>query len=92
MLKQAFWHFINLYPKNENNKELVVKYVIAYDKVFSMDEMLVNSFYTYGFLDPESSIISDGKPEVVHPDILEYKSANVKELVAYIIKFRTQNN
>jgi hypothetical protein len=55
-----------------------------------MDEVLVNTFYTYSFMDPEISVIKDGKPEIVRPDILEAKLANVKEMVAYIVKYRKQ--
>jgi hypothetical protein len=89
-LKQAFWYLINIYPQNENTKEIVIQSVIAYDKVFKMDEVLVNTFYTYSFMDPEISVIKDGKPEIVRPDILEAKLANVKEMVAYIVKYRKQ--
>ncbi|WP_143031826.1 hypothetical protein [Flavobacterium gillisiae] len=89
-LRQAFWSFINLYPENETNKELVIKSILAYDEVFKMDEMLVNVFYTYSFMDPEISIIKDGRPEIVRPDILEEKLGNVKEMVAYVLKYREQ--
>lgn len=87
-LKKAFWYFINLYPKSDLNKELVVKSILAYDELFKMDEILANTFYTYSFLDPEVSIIKNGKPEIVHPDILETKLRNVKEITAYLISYR----
>lgn len=90
LLKQAFWYFINLYPQDKTNKELVIKIVLGYDKIFKMDEMLVNTFYTYSFMDPEISIIKDGKPEIVRPDIFEAKLANVKEMVNYVLKYREQ--
>ena len=89
-LKQAFWFLINLYPQSEQNKELVIKSVITYDKLFKMDELMVNAFYTYSFLDSETSIIKDGKPETVRPDILEEKLRNVKEIVGYINNYRKQ--
>ena len=89
-LKQAFWYLINIYPQNEDTKKIVIQSVIAYDKVFKMDEVLVNTFYTYSFMDPEISVVKDGKPEIVRPDILEAKLANVKQMVAHIIKYRKQ--
>ena len=87
-LRQAFWYFINLYPENQTNKELIVKIILAYDGIFKMDEILVNAFYTYSFMDPEISVIKDGKPEIIRPDILEKKLGHVKEMVAYIHKYR----
>nr|NQU91737.1 hypothetical protein [Bacteroidota bacterium] len=89
-LKKAFWFFINLYAENDLNKELVIKSVLTYDQLFKMDEIMVNTFYTYCFMDPEISIIQDGKPEIVHPDILEAKMRTVKEIVGYIIGYRQQ--
>jgi len=87
-LKKAFWFFINLYPESEKNKELVIKSVLTYDKLFKMDELLVNTFYTYCFIDPEVCIIKDGVPEVAHPDILEGKLRNVKEIIGFINYYR----
>lgn len=84
-LKKAFWFFINLYPENATNKELVIKSIVAYDQLFKMDELMVNAFYTYCFMDPEVSKITDGKPEITRPDILEAKLRDVKEIVGYIL-------
>ncbi|MEN8116988.1 MAG: hypothetical protein ABFS16_08420 [Bacteroidota bacterium] len=89
-LKQAFWHFINLYPKSKKNKELAVRSILAYEKVFKMDEVIVNTFYTYSFMDPEVSIIKDGVPEITRPDIMEAKLRDVKEIVGYIYSYRKQ--
>lgn len=90
-LKVAFWHLINLYPINNKNKELVIKSFIAYDKLFKMDEIIVNTFYTYCFLDPEMNIIKEGKSEITRPDILEEKLRNVQEIVSYVNRYREQN-
>ncbi|MCY1722288.1 hypothetical protein OU798_18180 [Prolixibacteraceae bacterium Z1-6] len=90
-LKKAFWYFINLYANNNINKEIVVKSVLAYDKLFKMDEIMVNTFYTYSFMDPEVSIIKDGKPEIIRPDILETKLKDVKEIVGYIYAYRNEH-
>lgn len=92
LLKQAFWYFINLYPQSDLNKETILKAILSYDQVLKMDEVLVNTFYTYSFMDPEISIIKDGKPEIVHPDILEKKLSDVKEMVGYILKYRKKKN
>jgi len=89
-LKKAFWFFINLYPENDLNKELVIKSVLAYDQLFKMDEIMVNTFYTYSFMDPEVSVIQDGKPEIVRPDILEAKLRTVREIVGYVVAYREQ--
>lgn len=88
MLKQTFWYFINLYSVNDTNKQLVLKSVITYDTLFKMDELLVSAFYTYSFMDPEISVIVDGSPEVIHPDVLEAKLRDVKEIVGYVLKNR----
>lgn len=89
-LKKAFWFFINLYPENDNNKELVINSVINYDQLFKMDEIIVNTFNTYSFMDPEVSVIKDGKPEITRPDIFESKLKDVKEIVTYIKAYRAK--
>jgi hypothetical protein len=92
-LKQAFWYFINLYPNQEiKRKELIVKSLLAYEEYLKMDEVLINTFYTYAMVDPEISIIANGKPEIVHPDVLERKLGSVKEIVGFIKNFRLKNN
>ena len=89
-LKIAFWFFINIYSIDDENKELVIRSILAYDKVFKMDELMVNAFYTYAYLDPTVSKLKDGKPEIVRPDLMEEKLQNVKEIVSYIIGYRNQ--
>lgn len=91
-LKKAFWHMINLYPKNEVNKELVIRTMLAYDKLLSMDEVLVNTFYTYCFMDPQISEIINDVPEIKRPDILEAKLRDTREIVAYIYSYRIQHS
>jgi hypothetical protein len=90
-LKQTFWYFINLYPENESNKQLIVNSILAYDKYLKMDEMMINTFYTYSFMDPEISVIKEGEPEIIRPDILEQKLSYVKEMVSYVRYYRKQN-
>lgn len=91
-LKKTFWFYINLYSESEANKELVLKAVLSYDKMLKMDEVMTNTFSTYCFADPEVSIIKDGKPEIIRPDILEAKLKHVKEMVAYIHAYRKQQD
>lgn len=92
MLKQTFWYFINLYPQSTSNKELVMKSILAYEKYLKMDEIMINTFYTFCFMDPEISIIKEGKPEIIHPDVLEKKLSNVKEIVTFIKSYRVKEN
>jgi hypothetical protein len=87
-LKPAFWYLINLYSKSKEDKEKVLTFVLTYDKLFQMDEILVATFYTYSFMNPESSVIIDRQPETTRPDILEQKLRNVKEMVTYIRQFK----
>lgn len=89
-LKPAFWGLINLYSKSPEDKEKVMTFVITYDQVLPMDEILVATFYTYSFMDPKTSAIKNGELETVHPDILEKKLRNVKEMVNYLTYFREQ--
>lgn len=89
-LKPAFWSLINLYSKSPEDKEKVITFVITYDQVLPMDEILVATFYTYSFMDPASSAIKNGELETVRPDILEQKLRNVNDMVSYIIQYREQ--
>jgi hypothetical protein len=89
-LKKTFWFYINLYSESDTNKELVLKAVLSYDQMLKMDEVMTNAFSTYCFADPEVSVIKEGKPEIIRPDILEEKLRNVKEIVAYIHAYRKQ--
>ncbi len=89
-LKKAFWYFINLYSLNEKNKEIVVKAILAYDKLFKMDKILVSTFYTYSLIDPEIGSIVNGQSKITAPHILEKKLQVVKELLFYLDKYRTE--
>ena len=89
-LKKAFWFLINLYPTSDKNKQLVIKSVVTYDALFNMNKVLINTFYTYAFTDPEVSIIVENSPEITRPDILESKLRTVNEIVQYINHYRLQ--
>ena len=69
-------------------KRQVIKYVLSFDHLFQMDKVMTSVFYTYAFLDPQVAIITDGKPDVTHPEIIEEKQAVVREIVQYIWAYR----
>lgn len=85
-LKKAFYHLINLYRTDTVHKELALQTFVLYDSLVDMEKILVNSFYTYALTDPQISILKNGKPVVVHPEILEAKLETVKEMIE-IIKY-----
>ncbi len=87
-LKEAFWYMINLYPENDKNKELVLKSVLTYDQILKVDDLMVNSFNTFCYADPEISKIENNRPEIVHPDVFETKLGVVQELVGYVQNYR----
>jgi hypothetical protein len=72
-LKKAFWHIINLYRTDTLHKELALQTFVVYDSLVDMQKILINTFYTYALTDPEVCVFKNGKPEIVHPDILEAK-------------------
>ncbi len=90
-LKKAFWHLINLYPKDQESKEFSVRIILGYDGLFDMERVIISTFYTYAFMDPEIGSIKDGKIDITRPDILEEKLQVVKEMVTYIRAYRQQN-
>ena len=88
--KKAFWQMINLYEKDTTSKNIVVGTFILYDSLMEMDKVLLNSFYTYAFTDPEISHIANNKPEIYRPDILEKKLRLTKDIIGYIWAYRKQ--
>jgi len=83
-LKKAFWHMINLYQTDTAHRNIVIGTFILYDSLMDMDKILVNSFYTYAFTDPQVCRIKNNKPDIFRPDILEQKLRTTKEIVGYI--------
>ena len=86
-IQKAFWRMIQLYPKD---KETILKFMYAYDKVVPPDKLVTASFYTYAFFDPSITTITDGKPSVYRPDIFEEYLRTTKEIVTYIAALREQ--
>ena len=87
-LKKAFWHLINIYRTEPEQRQLVMQTFIMYDSVVNMQKVLVNTFYTYAFTDPEISVFKNGKPVVSRPDVLESKLAEVKYITSFIVDYR----
>lgn len=86
-IQKAFWRMINLYP---SDKETILKFMYAYDKVVPADQLVTASFYTYAFFDPKITTITDGKPDVYRPDLFEEHLRTTKEIVTYIAALREQ--
>ena len=87
-IKIGVWHLINLFPENAQNKEAVLKYVIALDKAFDMEKVMVSSFYTYIYFDPQATRFVGGKFEVIRPDLLEQKMASLREISGNLLSAR----
>ena len=88
-LKRAFWQMINLFP---DNKELVIKTMVQYDKILEVDRALVGTFYTYTFADPEIVDIQGNQPQIMRPDVLEDKLDDLNEMINYVLYFRELRN
>lgn len=87
-LRKAFWHMINLYMVNDENKNITVKSFITYDGVFKMDKILTGTFYTYIFADPEINTITDGMATVVAPHKMEAKLKALSDILGYLDQAR----
>ncbi|WP_141107324.1 hypothetical protein [Lutibacter flavus] len=85
--QKAVWQLLNIYPAN---KEHILQYIYAYDKVIPSDKLVVGAFYTYAFFDPKITTIENGKPNIYRPDIFEDYLRRTKEIVGYIAYFREQ--
>lgn len=85
--QKGFWQMLSLYP---DHKEDVVRFIYAYDNAFPTDEVLVASFYTYGFFDPRITKLDGEKPNVYRPDIFEEYLRRTREIVSYILVFRKE--
>lgn len=88
-LKKAFWYFLNLYLVNQQNKEVVIKSLLIYDRIFKMDKILVNVFYTYIFTDPEIGTIAESQSKITAPHIMEKKLDALNEILGYLSRYRT---
>jgi len=94
-LKKAFWQLINLYQEDTAHRNIVIGTFVLYDSVVDMDKMLLNTFYTYAFTDPQVCRIKNNKPDIFRPDILEKKLKMTKEIISYIWlnrKMKAENN
>lgn len=89
-LKQAFWHFINLYKSKPENRDLIISIVMKYDEILPMDKVMLSSFYTYSFADPRACRVKNGKPDIFRPDLLQDLLATTREIVSNIVHYRNQ--
>jgi hypothetical protein len=87
-IKKASWFFLNLFLTSDKNKELVVKSILTYDKIFKMDRILVSSYHTYSFTDPEIGTIEDGNSKITAPHIMEKKLNALKAMLFYLDKYK----
>ena len=84
-IKKAFWQIINIYPQK---KDTLIQYVFAFDEILPVDEILIASFYTYAFFDPNITKLDNGKPDVYRPDIFEEYFRRTKEIIFVIDNLR----
>jgi len=84
-IKKAFWQIINIYPQK---KDTLIQYVFAFDEILPVDEILLASFYTYAFFDPNITKLDNGKPDVFRPDIFEEYFRRTKEIIFVIDNLR----
>ncbi|MBL0154255.1 MAG: hypothetical protein IPP93_12515 [Chitinophagaceae bacterium] len=89
-LKKAFWHMINLYETDTAHRDIVVGTFLLYDSLLDMDKILLSTYYTYAFTDPEVCRIKNNKPDIFRPDILERKLRTTRELVSFVWGYRKQ--
>ncbi|MBI5856119.1 MAG: hypothetical protein HZB42_00610 [Sphingobacteriales bacterium] len=91
-LKKAFWQLINLYETDSAHRNITVGTFILYDSLMDMDKILLNTYYTYAFTDPQCCRIRNNRVEIFRPDILERKLRTTKEIAGYIRAYRKQKN
>lgn len=87
-LKKAFWYMLNLYLVNDKNKDLVIKSILSYNRLFKMDEIMEATYKTYALLDPAIGVFKNGQTEITSPHILEEKLYALKEILFYIEKYK----
>lgn len=90
-LRKAFWYLMNLYLVNDKYKEIAVKSFLVYDRIFKLDKILVNTFYTYILTDPEIGTIVMGHSKITSPHIMEKKLNAVKEILFYLDKYKPKD-
>ena len=89
-LKKGFWYLINLYAADTANKKLVIDALVPFEQMMDMEKVMVSTFYTYALLDPKVCNISNGKPVIKRPDIVEKEFGQLKEIIAYIDYYRKE--
>lgn len=87
-LKKAFWHMINIYIADTTTRSMVIGTFVQYDSLIEMDKLLINTYYTYAFTDPEACRIIKNKPDIFRPDIMEKKLLITKEIIGSVLYYR----
>jgi hypothetical protein len=88
-LKKAFWDIMNLYRTDSVHRQLALQTFVVYDSLVDMEKILTNTFYTYAFTDPEICEFKNGRHEILRPDILEAKFNKMKEIINFIMYYRS---
>ncbi|MBK7428810.1 MAG: hypothetical protein IPI60_18230 [Saprospiraceae bacterium] len=76
---------------NDENKNLVIKSLLSYDRFLKMDKVLVSTFYTYILMDPEIGTIENGQSKIIAPHIMENKLSALKEILFYLDKYKEED-
>lgn len=89
-LKKAFWHMMNIYMTDSSSRQFVLSTFVLYDSLMEMDKILLNTFYTYAMTDPRVCRISNKKPAIIRPDLLEKNLMLTKEIIYSILYYRKE--
>jgi len=91
-LKKAFWQMINIYMTDTATRPMLLGTLVLYDSLIAMDKMLLNAYYTYAFTDPRVCRITNGKPDIYRPDLLEKHLNVTKEMINNIYYYRKERS
>ncbi len=91
-LKMAFWHLINIYMEDTASRTMVINTFLLYDSLMAMDKILLNVYYTYALTDPRVCRITNNKPDIYRPDLLEKHLNVTKDIINIVRYFRKERN
>lgn len=91
-IKQALWYMINIYGDDKTNSSpYIADVVVTLDHAIDMEKVLISSYYSYISFDPEVVKMDNGIiKEIIRPDIAEQKLMETKEIVNFVLSYRTQ--
>lgn len=70
--------------QSDEDIQMSVRILLAYDRIFDMNEAMSGTFHTYAYFDKEISTVDGSDFEIVRPDLLEKKLADLKILLRYL--------